>query len=146
MRKGIAIVALALTASTAAMAQSGGSSSGTGGGVSAGQGTTGTPGRLERLPGTTERSKAAPGSSGRAGATAGRPRPNLPSGPSAAGEIRRGSAAVDLNSNSATGMPPPSSTGSGAMDRPPRLPLGPGTGAVDTKVPDSSVYNPGLQR
>jgi hypothetical protein len=59
--------------------------------------------------------------------------------------VRRGSAGVDLNQNSATGaIPPGGAAGSGAADR--SRPLAPGTGAVDTTVPDSSVYNPGLQR
>lgn len=149
MWKSIATAALALAVSSAAMAQSGGGS--TPGGTSAGQGATGSTGPTQRLPGTTERSKAAPGSGGRVGTATGKPKPSLPPGPSAADQARRGSGSVDLNRNSATGLSNQGTvgtgvTGSGSMERSSPLPLGPGTGARDTKVPDSSVYNPGLQR
>ncbi len=145
MWKSLAIAALVVTLSPAAMAQSGGSSGNASGGVSAGQEGIGAPRRFERLPGTTERPRVAPGSSGQAGTTR-QPRATPQSGPSAADETRRAGGTVDLNRNSATGMEPPASTGSGAMDRSRQLPLGPGTGARDTTVPDNSVYNPGLQR
>jgi hypothetical protein len=144
MRKLLGIAALALSVSTAAFAQSGNGSSGTSGGMPTGQGSANTPGTQDRLPGATNRSRISPGANGRVGATS-RPRGTAPSGPSAAGEVRRGSAGVDLNQNSATGaIPPGGAVGSGAADR--SRPLAPGTGAVDTTVPDSSVYNPGLQR
>jgi hypothetical protein len=152
MWKSIATAALVFAVSGSALAQTGGSGT-TGGGMSAGPGSPGSGATSlsappEQLPGTTERSKVAPGSSGTPGTAAGKPR--LPPGPSAAEQTRRAGGTVDLNRNSATGMSTnpanPAITGSGSMERQPVLPLGPGTGARDSKVPDSSVYNPGLQR
>jgi hypothetical protein len=67
-------------------------------------------------------------------------------GESAADQSRRGGGTSDLNSNSATGARGADQgvVSSGSMDRSAPFPLGPGTGARDRGVPDSSVYNPGV--
>jgi hypothetical protein len=155
MLKSIAIAALALSVSGAAMAQSSGGSGTSGGGGSMGGGTSAAPGTSgggpTSLSTSPERSQTAPGSGGRRGPTTAKPA--LPPGPSAAGQTRRSAGQVDLNRNSATGAANPAITGSGSMERSGAmdrsgsgLPLGPGTGARDNRVPDSSVYNPGIQR
>jgi hypothetical protein len=84
----------------------------------------------------------------------------LPGGESPAQKTRQGGGSSDLNNNSATigptgvgptgvgptGVGPsglgPSSGSGAATSR--SQPMGPGTGARDTGIPDSSVYNPGV--
>jgi hypothetical protein len=164
MLKILTTIAFATAFAGAALAQTG---SGSAGG-SPGGGGTGASSPVTRLPGTMPgRSDTAPGSAGPSSGGA-----ILPPGQSPAQQTRQGRGTSDLNKNSATtgptgigptgvgptgvgptgvgptGVGPggtvrPDSAGSGAATQRPR-PLGPGTGARDTGVPDSSVYNPGV--
>ena len=154
MLRAFITLVLATTVSFAALAQSG-----TGGTNNASPGNPGP---------TTEPPAMRTGPSGHAapapGTTGGRRTlsrgPMLPGGDSPAQETRRGGGTADLNNNSATigpsgvgptgvgptGVGPTGlgSPGSSGMATSRSAPMGPGTGAVDRGVPDSSVYNPGV--
>lgn len=136
-------IAVVLGLGGAAFAQSSGGSTSSGSGSSAS--SSNSTGVSDRLPGQTGRSDVAPGSRARPRAAGGS---RVPMGESAADQSRRGGGTSDLNSNSATGVPGMNQgvVSSGSMDRSGPVPLGPGTGARDRGVPDSSVYNPGVNK
>lgn len=151
MWKFVTTAALVATMSSAAIAQTGsGSTGGSAGGTPGSGGTSATP-RADRAPGTGPgRSDIAPGSRGSAAG-----RVVIPPEQSAAHQSRQGGGTSDLHNNSATtgptgvgptgvgptGLGPSGSASGSTLERSP--PLGIGTGARDTGVPDSSVYNPG---
>jgi hypothetical protein len=160
MWKFVTTAALVAAMSSAAIAQTGsGSTGGSAGGTPGGGGTSATP-RVDRAPGATPgRSDIAPGSRR---SPAGRV--VIPPEQSAAHQSRQGGGTSDLHNNSATigptgvgptgvgptgvgptgvgpGVGPSGSASGSALERSPAL--GIGTGARDTGVPDSSVYNPG---
>jgi hypothetical protein len=141
MWKAFTAITLAVGLAGAAFAQSSGGSGSSG---STSGGMTGSTAQSDRMPGTKGQSDIAPGSGGRSTVTPQRPR--IPPGESAADQARRGGGRSDLNRNSATGLPgmDRGAVGSGSMERSTLVPLGPGTGARDRGVPDSSVYNPGV--
>ena len=137
-------VVLATSVSFAAFAQSGSGSTGVAPGTStAPPPAAGTP---------PSRAAAPPGTvGGRRTLSRG---PMLPGGDSPAKETQRGGGTADLNNNSATvgptgvgptGLGPTGLGGSSSGSATSRSqPMGPGTGAREHGVPDSSVYNPGV--
>lgn len=155
MLRAFTTLVLATAVSFAALAQTG---SGGGGTTSSDVGANQPPPPAVRTPEMQSgRAAPAPGTAGgRRTLSRG---PMLPGGDSPARETRRGGGAADLNNNSATigptgvgptgvgptGVGPTGlgTSGSGAATSRSQ-PLGPGTGARDTGVPDSSVYNPGV--
>jgi hypothetical protein len=157
MLKALATVTLLATLAWPVLAQTGSGSGSTGGsaGGTPGGGGTGATSGATRAPGTTGgRSDVAPGSGGPTSGGAILPRDQRPSQ-----QLQQGRGTADLHDNSATrgagptvgptGIvtpgPASGSMGAGAPTggADPR-PLGPGTGARDRGVPDSSVYNPGV--
>jgi hypothetical protein len=143
MLKALATVAVLVGFAGAALAQSG---SGTG----AGSGSGGLPGNTGR-PSDLSTGSGGPTTGGAI----------LPRDQSPAQQTRQGRGAADLHNNSATRgtagptvgptgiVTPGTASGATGTEAPtggiPR-PLGPGTGAQDRGVPDSSVHNPGVSR